>query len=174
MNWADMTSFQRRAFIKGGVADNKSAQTIGRECGATRNAIIGWAHRNDVPLRQTQLIGTGTKHHKQGRKSPAKKVDPMTGKQRATRKYDFSPRTGIARPTLRKVDRKPVEAPRPIVVRPLPEKPTSPPVLFRGRRMGFECAFIPGDPKHPLATCCGAPVEGLTEWCSWHLRLVAA
>jgi hypothetical protein len=174
VNWADLTREQRAAAIRAGVAADKSGLTIGRELGVSRNVIIGWAHRNNIPLRRSLCVGAGAKHHKQGRKHAAKKFDPFTGRQRATRKYDFSPLTGMARPTIRSVDRKPAEAPRPIVVRPLPEKPTSPPVLFRGRRMGFECSFIPGDPKHPLATCCGAPVAGLTEWCPWHLRLVAA
>ena len=159
MNWADLTREQRAEAIRAGVAADKSGLTIGRELGVSRNVIIGWAHRNNIPLRRSLCVGAGAKRHKQGRKSPAKKVDPFTGQQRATRAYD---------------SRKPVGAPRSIVARSYPEKPTSPPVLFRGRRMGFECSFIPGDPKHPLATCCGAPVEGLTEWCSWHLRLVAA
>ena len=158
MNWADLTREQRAEAIRAGVAADKSGLTIGRELGVSRNVIIGWAHRNNIPLRRSLCVGAGAKHHKQGRKSAAKKVDPFTGRQRATRAYD---------------SRKPVEAPRPNVVRPLPEKPTTPPVLFRGRRMGFECAYIDGDPKHPLAVCCGAPVDGLTEWCPWHLQIVA-
>jgi hypothetical protein len=198
VNWADLTTEQRAEAIRAGVAADKSGLTIGRELGVSRNVIIGWAHRNNIPLRRSLCVSAEAKHHKQGRgrKSAAKKFDPFTGQQRATRKYDFSPLTGMARPTIRGRDKRLPDAaklqwhmdkedagavaampstrtPQPAVqARPLPEKFTSPPVLFRGRRMGFECSFIPGDPKHPLATCCGAPVEGLTEWCSWHLRIV--
>jgi hypothetical protein len=166
MKWHLMTRDEKSAHILNGVSRGLSASLIGFEVDASRNAIIGHSHRYGAALRP----GNGGKKPK----ALARRVDPMTGKERATRKYDYSTLTGMARPTIRNVHREPVEGP-PIVSRlPMPEKPTTPPVLFRGRRMGFECAFIPGDPKHPLATCCGAPVQGLTEWCPWHLRLVAA
>lgn len=38
---------------------------------------------------------------------------------------------------------------------------------FKDRRIGRECAFIPGDPAGG-AMCCGRPVQEGSEWCPEH------
>ena len=42
---------------------------------------------------------------------------------------------------------------------------------FTDRRIGKDCAYIPGDPRNG-ARCCGQPVVAGQQWCSEHLARV--
>lgn len=42
---------------------------------------------------------------------------------------------------------------------------------FEDRRIGKDCAFIPGDPRNG-ARCCAQPVVAGQQWCSEHLARV--
>jgi len=46
-------------------------------------------------------------------------------------------------------------------------------IAFADRRIGKECAWIPGDPLEG-AMCCGKPVKEGTQWCAEHLARVYA
>lgn len=44
-------------------------------------------------------------------------------------------------------------------------------IRFADRRIGKDCAYIPGDPRNG-ARCCGQPVVEGQQWCSEHLARV--
>jgi hypothetical protein len=50
--------------------------------------------------------------------------------------------------------------------------PVANPKPFIDRRMGFECAWIVGDPREPEPHCCGAATEFGATWCKPHRQIV--
>lgn len=50
MTWSSMTRSQKRDAIRDGVACDLTTRMIGTKLGCSRNAIIGFAHRNGIAL----------------------------------------------------------------------------------------------------------------------------
>lgn len=50
MIWSSMTRSQKRDAIRDGVARDLTTRMIGAELRCSRNAIIGFAHRNGIAL----------------------------------------------------------------------------------------------------------------------------
>jgi hypothetical protein len=148
VNWSLMTDAERREAIEAGVAEKLSASKIAERHGCNKNIILGHARRHGVKVMP-----------------PKKSMGDVRERRRERHLRTYVAKTNRA-------PRRRLQAPPLVPRRPRPIKPINPPVSLLARRMGFECSFIEGEPV-PFALCCGAPVEGNTSWCGWHLKIVA-
>lgn len=147
--WSDEETEKLRKLWDGGLSCTQIGLLIGRE----KNAVIGKAHRLDLPmrginegfLRKPKIMTPGT-HAPKGRNGKA------GGLAMAARKA----RKG---PTL-VFDAAQAELPLP---------PSCKPVTFAeiGPR---QCRYVIGEPNGPDTKMCGAKVEA-HSLCGWHRRL---
>lgn len=149
-DWATMEHEDRLAGITAGKQAGKSAREIAFDLGApSRDAILGYVYRHMVPDRER-----------------AKRWD-----KRALKPCGPAP-VVKARLVVERVDRPPARA---LKTRKLPKLREIPVVATKAlteRRMGFECAWVIGDPREPDVQCCGAPTAMGASWCAAHREIV--
>ena len=148
--WATMTRAERIAGIEAGKLVGKSASEIAADLSApSRSAVLGFVYRHMVLDKDRA---------KRWDKRPLQARPPAPVVIRKAVKKDVVPPARVAR--VVKAAPKMLEA---VVVNPRP---------MIDRRMGFECAWLVGDPREPDPQCCGAPTELGASWCQAHRQIV--
>lgn len=137
--------------------DGHSASRIAACLGVTRNAVIGKVTRLKLP--------------RHGSNNPPKPKAPAKPNGRgnpgqANIRSILHRKEGRERAALRQSE--PFRAGR---LPPEDGVDVSHLIRFADRRVGKECAWIPGDPLNG-AMCCGKPTVDGTEWCAEHRRRV--
>lgn len=159
--------------------EGKSAAEIaGMIRGASRNAVIGKVHRMKLPRHGANYVVRARKpdqHGNKGRPKASGIVHRVRGRKRAganglafkinqARKDGLGLAEGMEAVLGRKLDPYPLED---------EGVDASHLIAFKSRRIGHECAWIPGDPLDG-AMCCGKPVKEGSQWCPEHHARVYA
>ena len=152
MEWNDETIARIRALW----SEGHSTAEIGRRMGISKNAVVGKAHRLNLPARP----------------SPIRRG---TGEKRATTRSPIRRVTGPTLPALQSVQRPvpsatpapaglmPVSKP-PVMLRPVPAQPRP-----SGRISA--CCWPLGDPGTPDFHFCGDPTMPAKPYCEEHAAL---
>lgn len=151
MEWNDETIARIRALW----SEGHSTAEIGRRMGISKNAVVGKAHRLNLPARP----------------SPIRRG---TGEKRATTRSPIRRVTGPTLPALQSV-------PRPVQAPPAPVTFTSPPkapvvlrtVAAQLRPSGriSSCCWPLGEPGTPEFHFCGDPTMPAKPYCDEHAAL---
>lgn len=140
-------------------AEGKSASTIAAELrqGVTRNAVISKVHRLKLPGRDNAIRARPSRTTSNGQTSRRGNVgNPGQAKANViVHRVEGRLRAEREREPFRE-GRLPVE-----------DGVDVGHLLFADRKIGRECAYIPGDPADG-AMCCGKPVKPGFEWCPEH------
>ena len=142
IDWSDNAIIRLRALWDEG----HSTAEIGRRMGITKNAVVGKAHRLDLP----------------GRPSPIK--DAHTPRQ------PRAPKTTL--PSLTKAAGVP-SVPAPVRAPAAPPPPPPPAHAYRGRS-GDPCCWPLGEPGRPGFRFCGAGTAPGKPYCPEHASLAYA
>jgi len=142
MEWNEETIARIRALWDEGL----STAEIGRRMGITKNAVVGKAHRLNLPARP----------------SPIRRVPGEKPARRAAVKR-------VVGPTLAALDsvaRQPVPTPprQPVVLRPVPAQP-------RPAGRVSSCCWPLGEPGTPEFRFCGDPTVPAKPYCEDHVAL---
>ncbi len=155
MEWAEETIVRLRALWDEG----HSSAEIGRRLGVSKNAVVGKAHRLDLPARPSPIKRDG---------APTPPSHTRTGRPR-----QLSPRANTLPPLASAVPTPHIPPPPPD-----PEPPMSPPVvatiarIHRKRRHdGTGCCFPLGEPGTKQFRYCDADLDITGEYCPEHHRL---
>ena len=141
MEWNDEAIARIRALW----AEGHSTAEIGRRMGVSKNAIVGKAHRLNLPARPSPI------RHSTGEKRP-----PRATVRRAT---------GPTLPALQSVPRHPAPSPRPpVLLRPVPMQP-------RPAGRVSACCWPLGEPGTPEFRFCGDPTMPAKPYCDEHVAL---
>ena len=142
--WTDAAVEQLRALWAKGLS---SMQISRRMPGTTKNAIIGKAHRLNLPSRASPIKKTG-----------APKAQPIIRKTPTL--PPLPPRALFIVPA-------PIRPPAPVRVARPPEPPPEPPVVFKPRKP-TACCWPFGDPKSPDFRFCDATALEGRSYCQEH------
>ncbi len=153
MEWREETIIRLRALWDEGL----STAEIGRRLGLSKNAVVGKAHRLDLPARPSPIrAGSG---NAPSRPRPPRRVSGPT----------LPPLTSTAA-----AGAEPIVPPPPA---PIPEPPHSPPVIARlepGRRQprrrhdGSGCCYPLGEPGTRSFRYCDDDLDLTGEYCPEH------
>ena len=138
MEWNEETIARIRALW----AEGHSTAEIGRKMGISKNAVVGKAHRLNLPARP----------------SPIRRG---SGEKRASRP-SVRRVTGPTLPALQSVPRPAVKAP--VVLRPVPVQP-------RPAGRVSSCCWPLGEPGTPEFRFCGDPTVPAKPYCEEHAAL---
>lgn len=161
MEWSEHQTMRLRELWL--VEPKLSAAAIGREIGMSKNAVVGKAHRLDLPARESP-IRTGK--HTGPRPPPKPYKPPREPKQTLpplnsvvgspSNSFDGSPATPCPDAPVQPVPTPPVRAPRPDA--PVQLVPTKP------------CTWPFGDPGSKAFRYCGAPSVLGKPYCPEHCQ----
>lgn len=158
-----------------GAAAEEIALALGQ--GVTRNAVIGKVHRLKLPKRNNAIRARPARQDRVTRNTAplivgragrsgnpgVPSVQSIKHRVEGRLKSERSRQAGrLAHPgsePLRE-GRLPVE-----------DGVDATYLLFSARKIGQQCAFIPGDPRDG-AMCCGKPVVEGSQWCAEHMARV--
>lgn len=152
MEWNDDTIARIRALW----SEGHSTAEIGRRMGVSKNAVVGKAHRLNLPARPSP-IRRGTGEKRASKRSPIRRVTgptlpALTSVQRPAQAGPLAP-TGL---TL---------MPKPqVVLRSVPSQPRS-----SGRISS--CCWPLGEPGTPGFYFCGDPTVPAKPYCDQHAAL---
>jgi GcrA cell cycle regulator len=153
MEWSDETIVRLRSLWDEG----HSTAEIGRRLGVSKNAVVGKAHRLDLPARP----------------SPIRRDGPQSGVPRRP-----SPRraSGPTLPPLSSTSGSLAEAPRPLippqpVPRPPPPAPPRVQVVPRAYGRTIACCWPIGEPGTPSFRFCSADSFPGKPYCAEHAEL---
>ena len=142
MEWNEETIARIRALW----AEGLSTAEIGRRMGITKNAVVGKAHRLNLPARP----------------SPIRRVP---GEKPAARRAAPKRAVGPTLPALDSVPRSQAASPRPaVVLRPVPAQP-------RPAGRVSSCCWPLGEPGTPAFRFCGDPTMPAKPYCEEHVAL---
>lgn len=152
MEWNDETIARIRALW----SEGHSTAEIGRRMGISKNAVVGKAHRLNLPARPSP-IRRGTGEKRASTRSPIRRV------------------TGPTLPALQSVPRAvPPAAPAPVGLAPAPKPqvvlrtvPTQP----RPSGRISSCCWPLGEPGTPEFRFCGDPTMPAKPYCDEHAAL---
>ncbi len=163
MEWgADMISRLRALWDEG-----LSTSEIGRRLGISKNAVVGKAHRLDLPDRPSPIKRSGEPRPSRPRRAGRTTLPPLMGASAPPPLVVAEPALKPARdarvpPTGRqKPAPKPVETVEPIIIRK--EQP-------RRRHDGTGCSFPIGEPGTRGFRYCDADLDLSGEYCPEHHR----
>jgi GcrA cell cycle regulator len=150
MEWSEEIIVRLRALW----ADGHSTAEIGRRLGISKNAVVGKAHRLDLPARP----------------SPIRRGGPQSGAPRRP-----SPRrtSGPTLPPLSSTSGGLAEAARPLIAPP-PAPPAPPPrvqVVPRSYGRTIACCWPIGEPGTPSFRFCSADSTPGKPYCADHAQL---
>lgn len=142
MEWNEETIGRIRALW----AEGLSTAEIGRRMGITKNAVVGKAHRLNLPARPSPI-----------RRVPGEKMPRRAVVKRVV---------GPTLPVLDSVARQPVPTPprQPVVLRPVPPQP-------RPTGRVSACCWPLGEPGTPEFRFCGDPTVPAKPYCDEHAAL---
>ncbi len=141
MEWNEETVARIRALW----AEGHSTAEIGRRMGISKNAVVGKAHRLNLPARPSPI-----------RRTPGEKKASRPRVRRIT---------GPTLPALQSVQRQPITASRaPVLLRPVPAQP---------RPVGrvSSCCWPLGEPGTPEFRFCGDPTVPAKPYCEEHVAI---
>jgi GcrA cell cycle regulator len=143
MDWNEETIARIRALW----AEGLSTAEIGRRMGITKNAVVGKAHRLNLPARPSPIRRVAGEKPVARRSAPKRVVGPTLA-------------------ALHSVGRQPVPSPprQPVVLRPVPQQPR--PV---GRVSA--CCWPLGEPGTPDFRFCGDPTVPAKPYCEEHVAV---
>ena len=145
--------------LKAMWADGYSASEIARAIGdgATRSAVLGKAHRMKLPGREERrprtVNGDAPRRGNMGNPGQAKAaniIHRIEGREKAERARQEGKHSHAGHEPFRAPGRVDVDDDGGVDVSHL--------IAFADRKIGRECAWIPGDPLND-AMCCGKPVK---------------
>ena len=140
MDWNDDTIARIRALW----AEGHSTAEIGRRMGISKNAVVGKAHRLNLPARPSPIRrGTG---EKRASRPTVRRV------------------TGPTLPALQSVDRQPALKPPPVVLRAVQLQP-------RPAGRVSSCCWPLGEPGTPEFRFCGDPTMPAKPYCDEHVAI---
>jgi GcrA cell cycle regulator len=147
--WNDETISRLRALWDEGL----STAEIGRRLGTTKNAVVGKAHRLDLPQRPTPIRRAGS-----GKPRPPPRP-------RAPRLSDLAP-LGCLKPAPAAAPRRPPAPSQPPLPRPTPA-PSAPPIPL-GKVL---CCWPIGEASTADFRFCDAPAVAGKPYCEEHCKL---
>ena len=162
MEWAQDTITRLRKLWDEGL----STAEIGRRLGISKNAVVGKAHRLDLPERPSPIRRDGAGGGTPRRSTPRRVSGPTLPPLSST----VTPVTASSAPNV----------PPPPPPAPDPEPPHSPPVIARlesGRRQprrrhdGTGCCFPIGEPGTRSFRYCDDDLDITGEYCPEHHKL---
>jgi GcrA cell cycle regulator len=139
MDWNEETIARIRALW----AEGHTTAEIGRRMGISKNAVVGKAHRLNLPARPSPI-----------RRTP--------GEKRSAPRLTVRRVTGPTLPVLESMARQPLKVP--VVLRPVPMQP---------RPVGrvSSCCWPLGEPGRPEFHFCGDPTVPAKPYCEEHVAL---
>jgi GcrA cell cycle regulator len=127
-------------------AEGHSTAEIGRRMGISKNAVVGKAHRLNLPARPSPIR----------REAPG--AAPRPAVARPVRPAGVAPRTTLPQPVAAPVAAAPVAAaPQPVVVRPFPRLSAA-----------KSCCWPIGEPGQPGFRFCTSEAMGGKPYCAEH------
>ena len=179
MEWTDEIIGQLRALW----AEGHSTAEIGRRLGVTKNAIVGKAHRLDLPARPSPI--RRDPNAAPVRRAVVRRVEGPTLPPLPSTVADSDPNFRAFAPSSvpRSQPRQPAiaralvpaaPAPRPIAQAPRPVSPPSPrPVAVAPRPYGriVTCCWPLGEPGTREFRFCDVPSEPGRPYCEDHVRI---
>ena len=158
MEWAEETIVRLRTLWDEGL----STAEIGRRLGVSKNAVVGKAHRLDLPARPSPIRRDGSgPRHRGGRRHAALPDRPAAAVQHLADR-----RASSAGPSM--LPRMVAPAPRPIPVPP-PVRVAPPPPRPYGRIV--TCCWPIGEPGTRSFRFCDEASEPGKPYCSDHAKL---
>ena len=141
MEWNDETIARIRALW----AEGLSTSEIGRRMGITKNAVVGKAHRLNLPARPSPI-----------RRMPGEKSVRRPTPRRVV---------GPTLPALQSASRPAAAVPRPpVTLRPVPAQP-------RPAGRVSACCWPLGEPGTPEFRFCGDPTVPAKPYCDEHVAV---
>ena len=180
MEWSDDVIIQ----LRGLWAEGHSTAEIGRRLGVTKNAIVGKAHRLDLPARPSPI--RRDPNAAPVRRTTVRRVEgptlPPLPSTVADSELGFAtfvqhsaapiqPRPVVARPVVAPA---PAPAPRPVAQAPRPVAPAQPrPVAVAPRPYGriVTCCWPIGEPGTREFRFCDVPSEPGRPYCEDHVKI---
>ncbi len=141
MDWNEETIARIRALW----AEGLSTAEIGRRMGVTKNAVVGKAHRLNLPARPSPI-----------RRIPGEKREP--------RRVAVKRVTGPTLPSLESARQSAPPPRQPVVLRPVPTQP-------RPAGRVSACCWPLGEPGTPDFRFCGDPTMPAKPYCEEHVAL---
>ena len=158
MEWAEETIVRLRTLWDEGL----STAEIGRRLGVSKNAVVGKAHRLDLPARPSPIRRDGSGPAAPRRSAPRRIAGPTL----AAAVQHLAGRRLERRPSM--LPRMVAPAPRPIPVPP-PVRVASPPPRPYGRIV--TCCWPIGEPGTRSFRFCDEASEPGKPYCSDHAKL---
>ncbi len=158
MEWAEETIVRLRTLWDEGL----STAEIGRRLGVSKNAVVGKAHRLDLPARPSPIRRDGSGPATPRRSAPRRIAGPTLPPLSST----SSIATSSGGPSM--LPRMMAPAPRPIPVPP-PVRMASPPPRPYGRIV--TCCWPIGEPGTRSFRFCDESSEPGKPYCSDHAKL---
>ena len=157
MEWAEETIVRLRALWDEGL----STAEIGRRLGVSKNAVVGKAHRLDLPARPSPIRrdGTGGAPRRSAPRRVAGPTLPPLSSASATAAPEAAP---LAMPHLATLVPKPTPVPPPARAMPPPPRPY-------GRIV--TCCWPLGEPGTRSFRFCDDASEPGKPYCSEHVKL---
>jgi GcrA cell cycle regulator len=158
MEWPDATIIRLRKLW----GEGHSTAEIGRQIGVSKNAVVGKAHRLDLPARQSPIV-----------RDPS--IPPRQYPARRTYGPTLAPLASVGNPiVLPTVDvlREPSHAPpRPAPARPAPVVSPMPPPVARPQGRVVTCCWPIGEPGTRSFRFCGTSSHPGKLYCSDHCKM---
>jgi GcrA cell cycle regulator len=158
MEWAEETILRLRALWDEGL----STAEIGRRLGVSKNAVVGKAHRLDLPARPSPIRRDGNGGGAPRRTSPRRVAGPTLPPLSST---SAMPALGTSPSLLAHV---PAALPRPA---PPPPPPRPAPAAPRSYGRVVTCCWPIGEPGTRSFRFCDVASEPGKPYCSDHVKL---
>jgi GcrA cell cycle regulator len=158
MEWAEETIVRLRALWDEGL----STAEIGRRLGVTKNAVVGKAHRLDLPARPSPIRRDGSGPAAPRRSAPRRVAGPTLPPLSSTSPIATSGGGPTILPPMAALARKPVQVAPPARVAPSAPRPY-------GRIV--TCCWPLGEPGTRSFRFCDVASEPGKPYCSDHVKL---
>lgn len=156
--------------LKAMWSDGKSATQIAVTLHTTRNSVIGKVHRlklqkrdNTIRSKPSRTVNGREGHRGKSGGAGQSKANVIVHRVEGRLKAERARQEG----KLSHRGEQPFRAPGRVDVDDDGGVDVSHLIAFADRKIGRECAWIPGDPLNG-AMCCGKPVKPGSEWCEEH------
>ncbi|HEY7581496.1 MAG TPA: GcrA family cell cycle regulator [Acetobacteraceae bacterium] len=158
MEWAEETIFRLRMLWDEGL----STAEIGRRLGVSKNAVVGKAHRLDLPARPSPIRRDGAGGGARRRSAPRRVAGPTLPPLSST-----SPLSGLAASAGPSV----VPHVAVLAVKPAPAPVRAAPPAPRPYGRVVTCCWPLGEPGTHSFRFCDDPSEPGKPYCSEHVKL---
>ena len=158
MEWAEETIVRLRTLWDEGL----STAEIGRRLGVSKNAVVGKAHRLDLPARPSPIRRDGSGSSAPRRSAPRRVAGPTLPPLSSASPIGASSGGSLVLPAVAVLTPKPVVVPPPVRVVPPPPRPY-------GRIV--TCCWPLGEPGTRSFRFCDDASEPGKPYCSEHVKL---